>query len=102
MLLSQNSPDRKTLFVDVILPIAIPKTFTYRIPVQWNERIKIGIRVIVQFGRSKLYSAIVKRISSDVPKLYEAKYKLDIVDNQYIVTDKTIEFYVWIFYLYIV
>lgn len=95
MLLSQNSPDRKTLFVDVILPIAIPKTYTYRIPVQWNERIKIGIRVIVQFGRSKLYSAIVKRISSDVPKLYEAKYILDIVDNQSIVTDKQLDFWAW-------
>jgi primosomal protein N' (replication factor Y) len=29
--------ERETLFAEVILPIALPKTFTYRIPYDMNE-----------------------------------------------------------------
>ncbi|WP_312189028.1 hypothetical protein, partial [Sphingobacterium sp.] len=44
--------ERDTLFIDVVLPLALARTYTYRIPIDWNERIKIGVRVIVQFGRN--------------------------------------------------
>lgn len=92
-----TSPDfgQTTLFVEVVLPLAIPKTYTYRIPRGLNERVQPGIRVIVQFGRSKLYSAIVKNISTEAPTLYEAKYILDIVDESPIVTQKQLEFWEW-------
>ena len=91
------SPDsgQTTLFIDVVLPLAIPKTYTYRVPRDLNERIKPGIRVIVQFGRSKLYSAIVKKVTTEAPKLYEAKYILDIVDENPIVTHKQLDFWEW-------
>ncbi|MEX2379924.1 MAG: hypothetical protein WD530_04235, partial [Vicingaceae bacterium] len=60
--------DRKTLFVDVILPLALPQTFTYRLPQEWNEYIQVGQRVIVQFGRGKKqYSAIVEKIHEIAP-----------------------------------
>lgn len=51
--------DRKTLFVEVILPLAIAKNYTYRVPFELNRLIEIGKRVVVQFGKSKLYTAIV-------------------------------------------
>ena len=49
--------DRKTIFVDVIMPLALPKTYTYRVPHELTEFISVGVRVVVQFGKSKLYSA---------------------------------------------
>lgn len=87
---------RETLFVEVILPLYIPKTYTYRVPFDLNYRIEIGIRVIVQFGQSKIYSAIIKNISKKAPKTYEAKYILDIVDDKPVVTDTQITFWEWI------
>jgi primosomal protein N' (replication factor Y) len=50
---------RKTLFVEVILPLAISRNYTYRVPFELNNAIAIGKRVVVQFGKSKLYTAVV-------------------------------------------
>ena len=54
--------ERKTLFADVILPIAIHQVFTYRIPFEMNDVIFAGIRVIVPFGKSKLLTGIVTKV----------------------------------------
>ena len=60
MVLEFNSggSERTTLFVDVILPLPLPKLYTYRVPFDWNESIKVGSRVIVQFGKKKIITAI--------------------------------------------
>lgn len=95
-----SSPDlfaeRKTYFVEVILPLAIAKTYTYRVPYELNDRVKIGMRVIVQFGRNKIYSAIIKDISTDPPEKYEAKYILDVVDDYAIVDEGQLKLWGWI------
>ena len=44
--------DRETLFVEVILPLAIAKNYTYRVPYPMNDSVAIGKRVVVQFGKS--------------------------------------------------
>jgi primosomal protein N' (replication factor Y) len=49
-------------YIDVILPLALPQDYTYAVPVELVEFVQVGQRVIVQFGRNKFYSAIVKRI----------------------------------------
>ncbi|HMR17662.1 MAG TPA: primosomal protein N', partial [Sphingobacterium sp.] len=85
--------DRKTLFVEVILPLSIAKVYTYRVPFDMAHRIQVGSRVIVQFGKNKIYAAIVKTISTLAPEKYEAKYILDAVDDHPIVND--IQFLLW-------
>ncbi|MBE8713630.1 replication restart helicase PriA [Sphingobacterium hungaricum] len=84
-----------TLFIEVILPLAIAKTYTYRVPQDLNSRIQVGVRVIVQFGRNKIYSAIVRSIQKEAPQKYEAKYILDVVDDQPIVLPKQLELWDW-------
>ena len=32
--------ERITLFAEVILPLPLPSTYTYRIPFEWNELVK--------------------------------------------------------------
>jgi len=87
----------KTLFVDLILPLALPKTFTYRIPKDWNEVVQVGQRVIVQFGKGqKQYSALIRRIHEQAPAEYEAKYILSIVDEFPILSDKQLQFWEWL------
>jgi len=44
---------RTTYFVDVVLPVPIAQAFTYRVPVELNEQVCFGIRVIVPFGKNK-------------------------------------------------
>ncbi|GAA4085893.1 replication restart helicase PriA [Mucilaginibacter panaciglaebae] len=88
--------DRKTLFVEVILPLAIAKNYTYRVPFELNNVIAIGKRVVVQFGKSKLYTAIVLAITEQPPEKYEAKYLLEILDDRPVVTDQQLHFWKWL------
>lgn len=90
------SATRKTLFVEVILPLAISINYTYRVPHELNNSIAIGKRVVVQFGKSKLYTAIVAAITEHAPAKYEAKYLLDILDDRPVVTLKQLEFWRWL------
>lgn len=87
---------RTTYFVDVILPLAVPNLYTYRVPFDWNNDIAIGKRVIVQFGKGKLYSALVRNIHQTPPKKYEAKYIESILDEQPIVNIKQFELWDWL------
>ncbi|MBR9860889.1 hypothetical protein GYB22_09100, partial [bacterium] len=50
---------KETLFTEVILPLNLKKAYTYRIPLDLNERIQVGQRVIVPFGKNKVYAGIV-------------------------------------------
>ena len=89
--------EQKTFFVDVILPLALPNTYTYRVPRDWSNVIKIGQRVIVQFGRGrKQYSALVERIHETPPAHYQAKYIEAIIDDHAIVSEKNLAFWKWL------
>lgn len=96
MLEFQETPpqERKTLFVDVILPLSISKTYTYRVPFQLNEAVQVGKRVIVQFGKSKIYTAIIYGIS-DVAPPYDSKYLIDVLDEVPVVTPTQLKLWDW-------
>ncbi|MFD0763384.1 primosomal protein N' [Mucilaginibacter lutimaris] len=89
-------PTRKTLFVEVVLPLAISLNYTYRVPYELNNAIVVGKRVVVQFGKSKLYTAVVANITEHAPEKYEAKYIIDILDEQPVVTQRQLQFWNWI------
>lgn len=86
---------RATYFVDVILPLSVTNLYTYRVPFEWAESIAIGKRVVVQFGKGKLYSALVRRIHEIPPKQYVAKYIDSILDDHPIVNQKQFELWEW-------
>jgi primosomal protein N' (replication factor Y) len=88
--------ERITLFVNVILPIPVYKEFTYRVPYDLNDRILIGTRVVVPFGKSKLYTGIVTKISEKAPEDYIAKYVEHVLDDQPIITHKQYQLWKWI------
>lgn len=88
--------DRTTLFVEVILPLAIARNYTYRVPFELNDAIAVGKRVVVQFGKSKLYTAIVSAITALPPEKYEAKYLLEILDDLPVVTVQQLQFWKWL------
>lgn len=88
--------ERKTLFVDVILPVPIHQEFTYRVPFEMNEYMQEGIRVVVPFGKSKFYTAVVTKVHETVPQKYTAKYVELILDESPIITGNQYAFWKWI------
>jgi primosomal protein N' (replication factor Y) len=61
-----------------------------------THRIQVGSRVIVQFGKNKIYAAIIQSVNTLAPERYEAKYIWDVVDDSPIVNDKQFELWDWI------
>jgi len=88
--------DRETLFVEVILPLAIAKNYTYRVPFEMNKMVAVGKRVVVQFGKSKLYTAVIASISRLAPEKYEAKYIIDLLDEHPVITTEQLQFWQWL------
>ena len=83
-------------FVEVILPLSLAKTFTYSVSETEFHYIKIGMRVAVPFGKSKIYTALVIEIHQNKPALYEAKEIHQILDEKPIVTLIQIKHWQWI------
>jgi primosomal protein N' (replication factor Y) len=55
------------LFADIVLPVAAPGTFTYRVPERLEALLKPGSGVLVRFGRRKEVAGVVARIHSNAP-----------------------------------
>ena len=83
-------------FVDVILPLALPKTYTYYLTEEQFLKIKPGFRVTVSFGKEKIYTAIVKQIHDKTPKIYEPKPIHMILDKKPLVTVTQLKFWDWL------
>lgn len=83
-------------FIDVILPLPLPKLFTYSITEAEVGFLTPGMRVSVPFGKAKIYTALVFNIHTTEPHAYEAKDIHQILDNEAIVTQKQLEHWKWI------
>ena len=85
-----------TVFADVIIPVAIPNLYTYRVPREHAASICVGARVIVQFGKTKVVTAVVAKLHNAPPPKYQAKYVLELLDDSPLVTPQQIELFHWI------
>ncbi|WP_296150360.1 primosomal protein N' [uncultured Flavobacterium sp.] len=83
-------------FVEVILPLSLSKTFTYRVSEAEYSYIKKGMRIAVPFGKSKIYTALAIELHQNEPALYEAKEIHQILDETPIVTEIQIAHWQWI------
>ncbi|MBR2161715.1 MAG: primosomal protein N', partial [Bacteroidaceae bacterium] len=81
------------MFVDVILPLPLPGVFTYELPP--SMEVLVGCRVIVPFGRSKYYTAIVSRIHTEKPEGYVVKPVLEQIDTAPILLPTQLKLWEW-------
>ena len=86
---------RITLFAEILLPIPVPGTFTYRVPFAMNDFVRVGQRAVVQFGKTKIMSGLIVSLSEQVPTV-EVKYLMDILDDEPLVNDIQLKFWDWV------
>ncbi|MBC8408002.1 MAG: primosomal protein N', partial [Rhodobacteraceae bacterium] len=82
-------------FVDLILPLPLPNTYTYEVPDSFFG-VECGMRVVVQFGQKKLYTALISKVHQNAPENYRAKPILSVLDDFPVVTEKQLDFWKWI------
>jgi len=84
------------MFADIILPLAVRGRFTYRISSDIIEKVKPGVRVIVQFGRKNLYSGIVCNIHDKIPDYKNVKPIIDVPETLPLINELQLKLWHWI------
>ena len=82
-------------FADVILPLPLEGNFTYSLPKSFSNLVQVGCRIIVPFGTSKYYSAIVVKLHDTIPS-YPTKEAMELLDSSPIVTTAQLKLWKWI------
>jgi primosomal protein N' (replication factor Y) len=85
-----------TCYADVILPLPVSGLFTYRVQGGSESLAKPGMRVTVQFGRKKIYTAVIRQIHSRKPDEYEVKEILSLLDEEPVISEKQFLLWEWI------
>lgn len=93
--MQQDDSAPLALFADVILPVPIPRYFTYRVPTNLATEVQVGSRVIVPFGQRKILTAIVATLHGNPPENYAPKYILELLDDAPMVTPFQIKMFDW-------
>lgn len=91
----ENDYIADALYVEVVLPLPLKKLFTYRVPNELMELAVVGKRVFVPFGVRKVYTAIIKSITNEVPQQYEALNIISIIDDNPIISEEQMAFWEW-------
>ena len=81
-------------YAEILLPLALAKKYTYAIPENLDSNIQIGYRVLVNFGKRKLYTGIVIELHNTLPN-FEAKPILDLPDKYRFVNDEQLQLWNW-------
>lgn len=84
------------MFVEVVFPLPFRKAFTYSVPKELEEFVKVGVRAVAPFGKRTLTGFIVNIPASTSLKKDEVKSISDILDDKPIFTNKSIKFYEWL------
>lgn len=82
------------LYVEVIIPLALPKNYTWSIPEELAGKLTVGCRVEVGLGKNKKYAGIVKRIHSEKPS-FETKAVVSVLDTEPIVFKEQLMLWEW-------
>ncbi len=82
-------------YAEVILPVPVDQTFTYGIPDDLSLRIEIGMRVIVQFGKRKLYSGLVYDLHNNKPEIENLKSIEYLIDERPLIDNNQLKFWDW-------
>lgn len=86
----------KLWFADVILPLPLNNVFTYAIPEEQKDKVSTGFRVAVQFGKKRLYTAIVVSVHNNKPETYVVKEIISVLDDYPVVNSIQLKLWKWI------
>ena len=83
-------------FVDVILPVPLPGTFTYALPPQLPPAAEAGCRIVVPFGTKKTAVGLIVRLHDTPPEGITVKDAIEVVDSSPIIFPQQLSFWQWL------
>lgn len=83
-------------FAEIIIPLALPKNYTWSVPDELLSQVKPGVRVEVGLGKNKRYAGLVKQLHDQKPDFFETKDILNVLDPDPIVYEEQMKLWEWI------
>ena len=83
------------LYAEIIIPLALPKNYTWAIPQKFQEAAKPGIRAEVEL-KNKRYAGIIKSLSTAKPEAFNPKAIINILDTDPVVHQQQLNLWHWI------
>jgi primosomal protein N' (replication factor Y) len=83
-------------YAQIVLPLNLKGSFTYKVPEEIRSEIKVGMRVLVPFGGKKIYTGIVFELHDNEPIEFVAKEVISMLDDKPIVPQEQINFWNWL------
>ncbi|WP_126654209.1 replication restart helicase PriA [Chryseobacterium aureum] len=83
-------------YAQIVLPLNLKGSFTYKVPEEMMPEIQIGMRVLVPFGGKKIYTGIVFELHNNAPENFVAKEVISMLDEQPIMPEEQINFWNWL------
>ncbi|HTI06983.1 MAG TPA: primosomal protein N' [Puia sp.] len=83
------------MYAEVIIPLALPKNYTWSVPEQWRSQLREGCRVEVEL-KNKKYAGIVKRLHQEKPAAFEPKAIGNVLDVEPILHPAQLQLWEWI------
>lgn len=83
-------------YAQIVLPLNLKGSFTYKVPEELISHIQPGMRVLVPFGGKKIYTGIVFELHDNAPENFVAKEVISILDDKPILPEEQINFWNWL------
>jgi primosomal protein N' (replication factor Y) len=83
-------------YAQIVLPLNLKGSFTYKVPEEMMSEIQPGMRVLVPFGGKKIYTGIVFELHDNAPENFTAKEVISMLDDKPIVPEEQIRFWNWL------
>ncbi|SIT24517.1 replication restart DNA helicase PriA [Chryseobacterium ureilyticum] len=83
-------------YAQIVLPLNLKGSFTYKVPEELMSQIQLGMRVLVPFGGKKIYTGIVFELHDNAPENFVAKDIISILDERPILPEEQIRFWNWL------
>ena len=83
------------MYAEIIIPLALPKNYTWAIPTELADGVMIGMRVEVMLGSNKRYAGIIKKILTEKPAGFNPKPILGVLDEAPIVFPAQLDLWEW-------
>lgn len=83
------------MYAEIIIPLALPKNYTWAIPTELADGVMVGMRVEVMLGSNKRYAGIIKKILTEKPAGFNPKPILGILDDAPIVYPAQLQLWEW-------
>ena len=83
------------MFAEIIVPLPLYGTYTYRIPPEIQGAVQVGSRVLVQFGKKKFYTGLISSLHNETPT-YEVKDIVSVLDPKPLVKYPQLRLWNWI------